>query len=187
MAKNTKVNLSEVLGELSEAQAEKVQSIQQSGGQVEVTKCVHCGKLLVRDISVEREEGDYCSHLFDELGHTKESLAQHRASMSASVVPDGYVKVASLHKILVREGIPVSHMVRAMGGDRGLLPAARPELVPIYVGNARWLNPWCASKEGLSYLRDYGTGSGKAPGATKTAKPSSIATQMEQLFGEPEG
>ena len=181
---NDIIDLGTVLGQLSEAQAEKVQAIQQSGGKVEISKCVHCGKYLVRDASIEAEEGDRCAELYDTLGYTKEGLLEHRMSMTQSVVPDGYIKVAALHKLLVKEGIPVSRMVNLMGKDRSINGALDPRFQPVYVGNARWLPGWCASKEGLAFMANYKVGGAKAPGAIKINKSDGIADTMEKLFSQ---
>jgi len=75
------------LDELTEGQLKKVKDIRQSGGEAEVTKCRFCGKILIRDKSIEQEAGDYCEHLHEELGYTTESLMAHRNTMSATTVP----------------------------------------------------------------------------------------------------
>ncbi len=138
---------------LSETQAKQVAEIKAAGGEAEVTKCHRCGKLLVRDKSIEQEAGDLCAH-FDEAGITPETLMAHRATMTATVPPEGFIKVADLHKICVKHGIPVARMVKAIGGDRSLNPVLEPRFTPIYVGQTRWLDPWCASKEALDLLKN---------------------------------
>lgn len=138
---------------LTESQADKIAEIKAAGHDVIITKCLRCGKTLIKDTSIENEQGDYCNHLFNELGYTTEALAAHRAAMSSTEVPEDWVKVAALHKICVREGIPVASMVKAMGGDRALGTPLNEMWVPLYVGNARWLDPFCATPEGLDQLR----------------------------------
>jgi len=161
---------------LSEAQKAQKAAIEAAGGRAIIEKCTHCGKWLVRDESVERGEGDHCFHLFDELGHTAASLSEHRKSMTADEVPEGWVKVASLHRICVQEGIPVAALVKAFGGDRTLSGPLHPKFNPLYVGNARWLDPWCAGPEGLAFLRSLarqpGKATTKAPAKVKTPAPA---------------
>ena len=139
----------------------------------EFVKCQHCGKKVTREEAVELESGSYCQHLRD-AGYTTESLAAHRASLTVEEIPDGWIKVAALHKKLQKEGIPVARMVRAFGGDRALDGPLHPKFKVVYVGRARYLDPWCASSEGLEYLR--GLGSTKAVPTTdgKSAKAKKV-------------
>ena len=140
------------LAELTENQRAKVVEIKQAGGQAEVTKCRFCGKILIRDKSVEQEAGDYCEHLREDLGYTTETLMAHRATMSAPTVPEGWIKVSDLHKICETNGIPVNRMVTAIGRDRGLSAPIDPRFKPLYVNGKRYLDPWCATKEGLAMI-----------------------------------
>jgi hypothetical protein len=174
------------MADLTESQQAQVKAIRSSGGKPEAVKCVHCGKLLVKDSSRDDEQGDYCSHLHET--YTSADLKAHRASLSADVVPAGWIKVAALHKLLVKLDIPVSRMVNAFGRDRGLSAPLHPKFAPLYVGNARWLDPWCASKEGLDFLRNLGTV--HPDPIRKAATPisdaeQSLADAMNALFSEP--
>lgn len=200
--KTTEVVLSKTQATL--AQAKKIAKIQQEGGAAELVKCLRCGKILVRDTSVEREEGDLCSHLYDELGHTVESLRAVRAAATVAAVPEKMIKIAALHRICVSKGIPVSRMVTAIGGDRGLNAPADKRLKPIYVGNARYVSDWAATPEGLALISSIGGRTGTKPTSTKavaaaakkpaskkpatkaaTKEASAIADQIEQLFNQP--
>lgn len=137
---------------LTPAQMQKVNDIRQAGGVAEAVKCIYCGKILVREQSMGRGSGDLCEHL-REIGYTTEALMAHRATMSAPTAPEGWITVASLHKICEANGIPVNRMVNAIGRDRGLGEPIDPRFRPLYVGNKRFLNPWCASPEGLAMIR----------------------------------
>lgn len=148
MSKNQKVTN---IGELTELQQEKVRNIKAQGGEAEVTKCRFCGKILIRDKSIEQEAGDLCEKLHEQF--TSEELMAHRGTMSGTTVPEGWIKVSDLHKICEREGIPVNRMVNAIGRDRGLGAPIDPRFKPLYVGRARYLDPFCASKEGLALIR----------------------------------
>jgi hypothetical protein len=157
---------------LSESQQAKVVEIKQAGGQAEVTKCRFCGKYLIRDKSVEQEAGDYCEHLREDLGYTTETLMAHRATMSAPTAPEGYIKVADLHKICEAAGIPVNRMVNAIGRDRGLSAPIDPRFRPVYVKGTRWVDGWCATKEGLAMI------AGVRP--TKDQKAQAEVKQLEE-------
>lgn len=166
--KTTEVVLSKTMA--TKAQAKKIAKIQAEGGAAELVKCLRCGKTLVRDTSIEREEGDLCSHLYDELGHTQESLREIRAKATVQAVPEHMIKIAALHRICVSKGIPVSRMVVAIGGDRGLNAPADKRLKPIYVGNARYVSDWAATAEGLALIASIG-GRTNTTKAVATAKP----------------
>lgn len=139
------------LTNLTDAQKKQVSEIRQQGGEVEVTKCRFCGKILIRDKSIEQEAGDLCEKLHEK--YSSEALMQHRATMTVAKVPEGFIKVSELHKICEREGIPVNRMVVAIGRDRGLSDPIHPKFKPVYFGNTRYLDPWCATKEGLAMIR----------------------------------
>lgn len=133
--------------------------------------CQFCGKPITSENALEHEAGGRCQSL-REQGWDSQKLREHRASMSAEDVPqteDGrpYVKVAVLHKRLVKEGIPVARMVRAMGGDRAVGEILHEKFEPVYVGRARYLHPDCMTEWGFNFLRNLpGRSSGKN-GATE--------------------
>jgi hypothetical protein len=174
MAKNKVVAVSE----LTENQKKAVSTIVADGGKAEVTKCQYCGKILIRDISIEQEAGDYCSHLREE-GKDTAFLMAHRATMTATEAPEGFIKVAQLHKICERNNVPVARMVKAIGGDRKLVSPIDPRFTPIYVGNARWVDPFCSTKEGLAMI--MGITSPKATKAPKKVVASLSADVAEAL------
>jgi hypothetical protein len=131
-------------------------------------KCRYCGKWIKFDSWEEFEAGDYCHQLRDEKGYTEAALQAHRKAMSSDDVPvteDGreYVKIAKVHRTCVREGIPVSRLVRAFGGDRTLDGPMHPKFQPVYVGKARYIHPDCDEKWGLDFMRNLG---GRSNGAT---------------------
>ena len=124
-------------------------------------KCQHCGKWILREEAVAEEQGDYCKHIREDLGYTTLTLAEHRKSMTVVDPPTGWIKVASMGKICEREGIPVSTLVRAFGNDRSLNPPLHPKFQVVYCGNSRWLDPWCATPDGLNFLRSLKLGGSK--------------------------
>jgi len=152
--------------------ATPIQTVVKINGE-EKYKCQHCGKWINREEAVAEEQGDYCKHLREDLGFTTVTLAEHRRTMTVANPPDGWIKVASLHKICVREGIPVSAMVRAFGGDRAIDPPLHPKFKVTYSGNSRWLDPWCASPDGLNFLRSLKLA---APKKVEDALVNTLAT-----------
>jgi hypothetical protein len=140
------------LSVLSEAQQEQAKAITEAGGEVVVYKCHRCKKYLLRDKSIEAEAGDLCAH-FDKEGVTEEYLMQHRATMTVTVLPEGMIKVADLHKICEKNGIPVNRMVNAIGKDRALTPPTDERLRPVFFKNARYVSAWAATPEGLAVIR----------------------------------
>ena len=138
-------------------------------------KCQYCGKCLSREESLENESGDYCHHL-REQGMDTSYLKEHRQRLTVADVPEGYIKLASLDRICKKEGIPISRMVRAIGGDRALSEPIREEFRPIYVGNARYVDGWCASEEGLDFLRNLSGGS------PRKAKKAAEVDELEELL-----
>lgn len=147
-------------------------------------KCQYCGKFISNDDSIEHEAGGYC-HSLREQGWDSVRLTEHRASMTVSEVPttkagEPWIKVAALDRKLKKMGVPISRMVRAMGGDRSIDPPLHPKFKPVYVGRARYLDPWCASAEGIEFLKGLANSSppteNTTPKATKTTKKVSVKT-----------
>jgi hypothetical protein len=96
--------------------------------------------------------------------------------MTATVAPEGYIKVADLHRICEKHSIPVARMVKAIGGDRSLKAPLDPRFTPIYVGATRYVSGWCATKEGLDML--------KGEKKTKDEKAKAELAELEQAFSE---
>lgn len=145
-------------------------------------RCRYCGKFIKAESWDEAMAGDYCHQLREKRGFTNESLAEHRQSMSADDVPESedgrpYVKVAVLHKICVREGIPVSRMVKAFGGDRSIDGALHEKFTPVYVGRARYLHPDCADEWGLNFMR--GLTGGRSNSKPKDAEQQEVENALK--------
>lgn len=170
---STKVEVAETTWRevLTQKQQDRLAEMRQAGMEVVVLKCLVCGKYLVREKTVEAGLGDYCDTLV-ELGWTPEKFAEHRQGMSQSAPEDGMIKVADLHKICVTKKIPVSRMVRAIGGDRCLNgKGISQEFTPIYVKGTRWVSSYCASPDGLKQIEACkGKTGGKGKTADKLAK-----------------
>ena len=113
-------------------------------------RCQYCGKPISADSALEHEAGSRCQAL-REQGFTTDGLLKHRISMTKDEVPDDYMKVAVLADVCRRNGVPVSRMVDAIGGDRcteGESPVDS-RLTPIYSGRNRWVSKWAATVPGL--------------------------------------
>lgn len=122
-------------------------------------KCDRCGKWLNSEESIAAEEGHYCEQLYAK--YTPEDLQAIRKARTRQTVPttDGvaWVKTKLVHKACDKHGIPVSRLVRAFGGDRGTLPVLDARFEFVYVGKARYVDPWCLSKDGLTFLKNVQT------------------------------
>lgn len=81
----------------------------------------------------------------------------HYAKITRPTVPTGYVKLATF-KPLVKSmvatipGLTVTKVVNAIGRDKGAKPPAHPIAQPIYVNNVRYVNPYLATKAGLTCI-----------------------------------
>lgn len=139
-------------------------------GQVEVAvgdKCRICNKPLRTELSVERGIGIVCARRLDKLmveGETLPEISEERLSelverIKASPdvldeVPEGYISVANMNSFCHANEIPVSWMVRAIGGDRGQYPALSGKWSPIYVSRKRYIAGECMTEEGITELTE---------------------------------
>lgn len=112
--------------------------------------CAVCGKPLTDPESIKAGIGPLCRV----KGWTKEKVAERMATLKRDVVPEGWLKLADVDKKLRLEGIPVARMVRAIGGDRAMEDPIRPEFQVVYVGRARYIDPFILTQEGLNILSD---------------------------------
>lgn len=133
--------------------ASKSQEVQTN----EVVTCEICGKHLTREQSLEAGMGHRCETL-REQGWTGEKLQKHYAKLRTDEVPEGYVKVADLHRKINSKkatipGLTVSKMVRAIGKDRAIEGPAHPIAKPVYdQRNHRWVDGWLMTDEGLKAI-----------------------------------
>jgi len=51
-----------------------------------------------------------------------------------------------------KASVPISKMLAMMGWDRGLAEPVDPRFAPKYVGNARYVDGFCGTKEGLKMI-----------------------------------
>lgn len=140
--------------------------------------CKYCGKSVRLDEEDGEERGDRCKHVREELGMDETALVELRKSMSAEVPPEGWIKVAVLDKVCKRQGVPVSRMVKAIGGDRGLEPPLNEKFRVLYVHGVRYVDGYCATSEGLAAIM------GDKPARGKAAKMAAAAQEVKKLEGE---
>jgi hypothetical protein len=112
--------------------------------------CSVCGKPLSDPESLKAGIGPLCRA----KGWTKEMWQAKMATLKADEVPEGWVKLSEVADLCRKEGIPVTRLVRAVGGDRGMEDPIDPMFLVKYVGRARYLDPRVTSEEGLNILRD---------------------------------
>lgn len=128
-----------------------VERIDPKTGKTQI-RCGSCGKWLFKDAAQRRGEGDLCNCLRSTMGYSDASLAEHKAQFTKPEVPEGWIKIAVLHTLCNKHRIPVSKMLACIGWDRGLYPPVEPRFQPYYIGNARYVDGWCGSAEGLKAI-----------------------------------
>ncbi|HZX14056.1 MAG TPA: hypothetical protein VFF49_06620 [Thermodesulfobacteriota bacterium] len=85
-------------------------------------------------------EGKKPRRQFRDESWTEEQVAARRVELTVAEVPAGYVKLADLSKRCQELSIPVSKMVRATGGDRGMNSPLHPIFQIVFVGRTRYLH-----------------------------------------------
>jgi hypothetical protein len=136
--------------------------------------CSVCGKPLTDPESIKAGIGPLCRA----AGWTKETVAAKMATLKRDAIPEGWVKLADVAAKCRAEGIPVTRLVRAVGGDRGMAEPASPIFSVIYVGRSRYLDPRVMKEEGLNLMRDKYLGKPapekkvKAPKEPKVVDPN---------------
>ncbi len=163
---------SEPVAETEETEAAEGETEQVTG------KCRVCGKTLTAEQSVVRGIGPVCQAAVQkylpegtELKDADETVlnaaiekAKTEKPNQADEVPvvkatkEGeedrpFVSVAKMHNYCNSQEIPVSWMVRAIGGDRGTNAPLNEKWTPIYVGRTRYIHPDCMTEAGIEELK----------------------------------
>lgn len=139
--------------------------------------CSVCGKPLTDPESVKQGIGPQCRA----NGWTQEAVTARLGELTRTEVPEGWIKLADVHRALVVAQIPVARMVRAVGGDRGMKPALSPMYSPIYVGRTRYLPPESISPEGFAFLQSLTPA--PRPKKEKPPKPEKPAKEGKKAKG----
>jgi hypothetical protein len=111
---------------------------------------------------------------------TEEQVAAKKVELTVAAIPEGWVRLADVGNAFIAAGIAVSRLVRATGGDRGMLPPVSPEFKIVYFGRTRYM-PAEVLTIGIEKMKKDATLAGtprvkkvKAEGETgpvKSAKP----------------
>jgi len=88
---------------------------------------------------------------------TDEMVAARLAELTVEKIPvtedeRPWVKMSEVDTAFKALGIPISRLVRATGGDRGMNPPASPLWQIVYVGHTRYLSPDTLT-EGISQMK----------------------------------
>jgi hypothetical protein len=102
---------------------------------------------------------------------TAEQVAARRAELTKDAAPEGWIKVSDMANLCREAGVPISKMVRAFGGDRGMDPVKDPVFQLIYVGRTRYLPPEAKTK-GLELLKQEGFAATERKPREKKEKPA---------------
>jgi hypothetical protein len=106
--------------------------------------------------TVKAGQGSRCAHIAQVLPPAK--MQAHYQKISVPATPQGYIKVAQLHKTILAKkhsvpGLTISKMVKAIGSDRAASPPANPIAQPYYLPNRhRVVNGWLATPQGLQAI-----------------------------------
>lgn len=126
--------------------------------------CKVCGKPLTDPESIKLGVGPLCRA----MGWTTEKVQERMSQLKVDKVPEGWIKIAEMHKQLLTLDIPVARMVRAIGGDRAMEPPLNPDFTVVYFGGTRYISSAALSEANLSLLRDKNLG---VPQPEKPPKP----------------
>jgi hypothetical protein len=147
----SKVQPSKYMAVLTAKQLAKVKAANASGTPLAVYKCNMCGKYLLAPQSQTVGLGGLCAK-HAQKNRTPAFMAKNLAKQTVAAVPAGYVKLASLKQPYKQAGVPISRLVNAIGGDRGLLPVMHAKIHVVYVKRVRWVTPWVATKTGMAFI-----------------------------------
>jgi hypothetical protein len=126
--------------------------------------CTICGKPLTRG-----EVGDTC----------KAHAGKLRQSASISdTVPNGYIRMSEVCRQAVEQGLKISQIVNASGGDACTKPVLDPVFKVVYNGKKKFMNPDVMTK-GFALLKAH-----LAEKATKPVKPSEESLAIEAVLRE---
>ena len=144
-----------------------------------VNKCSVCGKTLTRTASGTC--GALCAKR-TASGVTGATLAKSKAkyTISATQASNGkFISVAQLHKVCVANYVPVSKMLKSMGGDTASATPTNPIAQVFWCNGQRYVSAWLATKTGLAAMLAQNFSKAPKPAtATPTATATATATAM---------
>jgi len=123
------------------------------------------------------ESGHLCATLREQGLDTATLKATHDSKVATDV--KGMYKTAQLHKVCVALNIPVSRMVKAWGGDRMLGTPVNPKFTVKYgPKNARYIDNWAFTADGLSAILGAKVDANKARQAVTRVLGADVANQL---------
>ena len=112
--------------------------------------CTICGKPLKNGTC-----GPLCTKK-SAAGFTAQVKLAQKAALTLPAIPTGWVSLTGVvHKTCNANLVPVSHLVKATGGDGVLYQPLHNICTPVYVNGARYVHSWLNSKAGMQALATY--------------------------------
>jgi len=135
---------------------------------VEVKKCSVCGKVLKNG-----ETGKLCAHRLQSgqnastmmIGRTKFQITKAQAESKS------FISIAKLHKICEAHFVPVSKMLKSIGGDTSVAVPVHPIAQVYWNGKIRYVSAWLSTKTGLEAMLTQNFKKAPENQATKKVEP----------------
>lgn len=105
-------------------------------------KCLVCGKPL------SPTSGDIGATCKAHQGKLRQS------AQVAEKAPENWVRMSKVCEAAVKEGLTISAVVNAAGGDAAVKPVMDPVFQVVYVGRAKYMNPDVLTK-GFALLKAH--------------------------------
>lgn len=131
------------------------------------SKCKVCGKPL------SPSSGDIGKTCQDHAGKLRQF------AKIAEKAPEGWLRMSKVCEAAVAEGLTISSVVNAAGGDAVTKPLLDPVFEVVYVGRGKFMNPEVLTK-GFALLREHQAQKAKAPASKADAK-SETAGKLQQV------
>jgi len=94
-----------------------------------------------KDASVEEAPKESNRRKYRDDSWTDEMVTERKAELTVAEVPEGWVKLADVAARYRLEGIPVSRLVTATGGDRCMKDPLHSDYKVVFVGRTRYMPP----------------------------------------------
>jgi hypothetical protein len=101
--------------------------------------CSLCGKTLTRGTSIENGMGPDCAAKI-KLLPAGTTMEDHYEKLTATEVPEGYIKLRDAYKKLKEKGISAYRLTQAIGGDRMLRKPLNSHFKVVFVNHVRYIN-----------------------------------------------
>lgn len=121
-------------------------------------RCPECGKPVMKP-----KDGGLGATCYEHQGKLRRNASE------ASAVPEGWLRMSAVCRKAVEQGITISALVTAAGGDAAVDPLLDPVFKVVYVGRGKYMNPEVLTK-GFNLLKAK-KDAPKEPKAEKKAEP----------------